>query len=598
MAPSSKSMACWTNFYPQLYSYNAASDTINNIGLVVAGNNKAFGTKGVSASTMTGRQWGFGPRIGAAWTPSFVKNLVIRAGVGIYYDRGEYFPELSPSAGQGISGPFGVTTEQPFVVPFLAPPGATFSAPFGTTPPPPPPANLSGVISLVPNINQLENLTTPFCIATGQSFCGPLQFAGYDPKNKLPYTENWMLDLQWQPKNDLVLRLAYVGNHGVHEVIAIPFNQAQVATPTRPINGQIYSYGYSVPGVAAENTQTLTDGFLTGNASLRVPFIGFDPNSQYNKAIGISNYHALQFNVTKSVSHGLSVFGSYTWSHSLDEESGAQLFYNGNDPLNPRSGYGNSDFDRTHVFTISYQYAIPKSTSLSGFADKALNGWGLGGLIVAESGQPYSVIDFSGGAAGLFYGGGQDAVTNPIVPVGGVGATATNPRLQGTTGVNPGQPVLDKNAFGVPLLQPGDPNFGVPPCDPAPPAGTGVCDIYETGFGTTGRNIFRGPFQSRLEMTVFKEVQLTERFKLRFDLQAFNLFNHPSFDTPNNDVRFNPFFGNSPDYVGTSHTPCFTQTTGIGLQGAYACPPTGQLGRIQHTLGSPRFLQMALHLNF
>jgi hypothetical protein len=581
-----------TNFYPQNYKYDASTDTVTNIGLVVAGNNAAFGTKGVSASTLTGRQWGFGPRIGAAWTPSFLKNVVLRAGFGMYYDRGEYFTLLSPSSGGGISGPFGVTTEQPFVVPFLASSSSTFAVPFGTTPPPPPPKSLAGLISLVPNIAQLKGQTTPFCIATNQGFCGPLFFGGYDPSNTLPYTENWMLDLQWQAANSLVLRLAYVGNHGLHEVLPIPFNQARVATPSHPINGEIYSYGYSVPGVAAETVQTLTAGFPTGNASLRVPFIGFDPNSQFNKAEGKSHYHALQFNVTKRVSHGLSLFGSYTWSHSLDEESGAQLFYNGNDPLNPATGYGNSDFDRPHVFTVSFQYELPKSESLHGVAAQVINGWGLGGLVVAESGQPYSVVDFSGGAASLFYGGGQDQITNPIVPVGGVGATATNPRLQGTLGVNPGLPVLNINAFGVPLLAPGQ--SGVPPCDPT----TGACDIYETGFGATGRNIFRGPFQSRVDMTVFKNFRLTERFRLRFDMQAFNLFNHPSFDTPNNNVRFNPFFGNPPDYVGTSHTPCFTQTTGVGVQGAYSCPPTQQLGIIQHPLGSPRFLQMVLHLTF
>jgi hypothetical protein len=429
-------------------------------------------------------------------------------------------------------------------------------------------------------------------MATGQTFCGPLFFGGYDPSNKLPYTENWSLDVQWQPVNDLVLRIAYVGNHGLHEVLPIPFNQARVATPSNPINGEIYSYGYSVPGVAAEAVQTLTAGFPTGNASLRVPFIGFDPNSQFNEAEGVSHYNALQVNVTKRVTHGLSAFGSYTWSHSLDEESGAQLFYNGNDPLNPRTGYGNSDFDRPHVFTVSFQYELPKAANLHGFAAQAVNGWGLGGLVVAESGQPYSVVDFSGGAASLFYGGGQDQITNPIVPIGGVGSTSTNPRLQGTLGVNAGSRVLNINAFGVPLLAPGQ--SGVPPCDPT----TGACDIYETGFGATGRNIFRGPFQSRVDMTIFKTFKLTERISLRYDMQAFNVFNHPSFDTPNNDVRFNPFFGNPPDYVGTSHNPCFTQITGVGLQGAYSCPPTGQLGIIQHTLGSPRFLQMALHLTF
>jgi len=103
-------------------------------------------------------------------------------------------------------------------------------------------------------------------------------------------------------------------------------------------------------------------------------------------------------------------------------------------------------------------------------------------------------------------------------------------------------------------------------------------------------------------MTLFKIFKISERFSLRFDAQAFNLFNHPSFDTPNNNVRFNPFFKDPPNYVGTGRTPCFTQTTGTGLQGAYACPPGApsgaQLGLIQHTLGSPRFLQLALHLNF
>jgi outer membrane receptor protein involved in Fe transport len=69
-----------TNFYSQDYSYDAASDTVNNIGLVVAGNNPTFGTKGVSASTLTGRQWGFAPRVGFAYSPSPTKNVVIRAG--------------------------------------------------------------------------------------------------------------------------------------------------------------------------------------------------------------------------------------------------------------------------------------------------------------------------------------------------------------------------------------------------------------------------------------------------------------------------------------------------------------------------------------
>ena len=115
-----------------------ASDTITNIGLVVAGNNKTFGTKGVSNSTLTGRQWGFAPRIGIAYSPSrFHNKVVVRTGFGMYYDRGEYFTELSPPAGVN-GGPFGVTVEEPFVVPFYAVTGGTFAQPFGASLPPPP----------------------------------------------------------------------------------------------------------------------------------------------------------------------------------------------------------------------------------------------------------------------------------------------------------------------------------------------------------------------------------------------------------------------------------------------------------------------------
>jgi hypothetical protein len=375
----------------------------------------------------------------------------------------------------------------------------------------------------------------------------------------------------------------------------VPFNQPNIATPSNPINGQIYSYGYNTPGVAAETISTLVEGFGSGNIGLRTPFIGFDPNSQYSKAAGISNYHALQFHVTKRVSHGLTLSGSYTWSHAMDEESGQQLFYNGDNPQNLRTGYGNSDFDRRHVFIISYQYELPKARNLNGWLAQVVNGWGTTGVISAESGQPYSVIDFSGGAGSLYFGGGNDFVTNPLVPIGGVGSTpGAKAVLQGTLGVDPSKPVLNPAAFGIPLLQPGDATFGVPPCDPT----TGACDIYETGFGPASRNIFVGPFQSRVDMSLFKNFKITERFRVRFDLQAFNIFNHPSFDTPNNNVEFNPFFANPADYVGTGETPCVSQTTGVGLQAAYVCPPHGQLGIIQHTIGSPRFLQMALHLTF
>ncbi len=571
------------NFYSQDYSYNVGSDSFNNIGLVIAGNNPTFGTKGVSNSTMTGRQWGFAPRIGLVYSPNILNNnLVVRAGFGMYYDRGEYFSELSAAAGGGISGPFGVTVAEPFVVPFYAVAGGTFAAPFGTSAPPPPPNNLSGVQALIPNANQLINETTSFCNATGQSGCGPFFFGGYDPRNTLPYSENWTLDLQWQPRNTLMFSLGYVGNHGVHEVIPLPFNQAVIATPQHPVlaggpNQQIYSYGYNA--IASENVFSLVDGFATGNAALRAPFLGYDPNSDFNRTVGVSNYNALQLSVNKRFSHGLFLTSSYTYSHTLDEQSGLGLFFSGNDPNNPHSSYGNSDFDRTHVFTVNYHYELPTFAHAGAVAKALLNGWGFNGVTTLQSGQPYSVIDFSGGAASIYWGGGQDAITNPIVPVGGLGATAANPVLQGTTGVNGAKPVLNAAAFGIPTpFAPG--TNGVPPCDAS------GCDNFENGYASGGRNIFRGPFQERFDLGMFKNFKISERFQLRYDVLAFNIFNHPSFDIPSNDVSFNPGFCNPPS-GSFSCSPA-----------GYSFPPFGHLGVLEHTIGSPRFIQMALHLTF
>jgi hypothetical protein len=606
-----------TNFYPQNYSYDLGTDTINNIGLVIAGNNKQFcGTKSsfcVNNSTLTGRQWIFEPRIGVAWSPHFVKNVVIRAGYGLYADRGEFFTELSASAGLGISGPFGVTTQQPFTVPFnttCTGVQCLSNKPFGTTPPPPPPSNLSGIEALVHNQSALSGCpppVTPTCTPTGTPLFAFL-FGGYDPRNTLPYSENWTLDVQWQPINSMLIDLGYVGNHGQHQLLPIPFNQPGIATPTNPINGQIYSYGYQAtddildangnPGILQTEQVATTIGEFSGadgNTALRVPFIGYNPNSDFWEAEGVSNYNALQVSVKKRLSHGLTVNASYTWSHTLDEGSGLSegLFFNGNNPLNPRSAYGDAGFDRTHVFTINYTYRIPDLTKKSqGFLKYVVNGWGVTGVTIAESGLPYSVYDFSGTVASQYFGAGDDFITNPLL----IGSPK-NTLLQGTTGVNAGNPVLNGGAFGINVNAPG--TNGVPPCGVTTHGGT-ACDFSETGFSDTGRNLFRGPFQTRFDFSVFKLFKINERFTLRYDAQFFNLFNHPSFDAPNNNISLNPCFG--PNLQTSPVNGCQWQgtipavppsTTPIGNGTA----PFGA-GFIQSTLGSPRLIQMALHLTF
>jgi len=608
-----------TNFYPQDYGYDLATDSFNSvngtpgIGIVVPAINKTFGTKGVGASTLTGRQWGFAPRIGVAWSP--MKNVVVRAGFGMFYDRGEYFTELSASAGLGISGPFSVTTQEPFTIPLNTSCASSLNclsnAPFGTMLPAPP-TSLEDLVTsgLVPDMRDMaacnqatapsmQQPNMPYCNVNGFNTSFPFLFGGYNAKNKLPYSENWSLDLQWQPENDLVLTLGYVGNRGVHELLPIPFNQPGIATPTHPINNQIYSYGYLAANgskcdrfndasatcfqLPAEEVQTqLGDfSFSDGNAALRSKFIGINPNADLWTAEGISTYNALQFGLTKKMSHGLQINASYTYSHTLDEGSGlgAGLFFNGNDPLNPRSSYSSADFDRTHVFIISYLYNLPTIKDASGIVNVLANGWGITGVTVAQSGQPFSVIDFSGTAGGIFYSA-DDFVTNPILPLapgitpkeamskaggGGANVTFTN------------QPYVNPNSFVLPSIAPG--MDGVPPCQIINTFN--VCDNFETGFGTTGRNVFRAPFETRFDFSIFKNFKINERFNLKYEADAFNLFNHPSLDAPNTDFALNGCF---------NPVPCYN---------LHPDPPNSRgWGVISGTIGSSRFLQMSLHLTF
>jgi Carboxypeptidase regulatory-like domain len=581
-APLSEKYGKLTGFDPSKYSYvqctvggapadpalteNAGlacdpnTDVITGSGLVIAGNNKTGATPGVSNSLMKNHQWGFAPRIGIAWAP--LSKLTVRAGYGIYYDRGEIFSYLSPSAGSGFNGPFGVTLAPPFVQPISVAKGATLSQPFGTTLPPPPPATGAAFLSYLPNLQQTA-CGYPGCWPSGNLY-GPFLFGGYDINNKLPYTQNWTLDLQFQPSNSWMFEVGYVGNHGTHLVLPVPFNQPLVATSTNVVNGQTTSYGGTSPLFL--DTEPISTNEYAGNAPIRVAYPGYDMNSVSYKTEGISNFNALQLQVHKRMSNGLQFTSSYTWSHSLDEQSGLGLFFTGNNPLTPRANYGSSDFDQTHVFLINYSYTIPKLVD-SGAWGYLINGWTIGGQTVAQSGQPYSVYDYTGSVASLYYGTDNE-IGNPMVPLvpGVTAAQAAHPGAN-CAGISTELCKLNSADFAPQFVAPG--TNGVPACD-----STG-CDLYESLFGNTGRNSFRGPFQVRFDTSLAKQFLFKERFQLRFEADAFNIFNHPDFDTPNNDVSFFPNFVGPP-----------------------SIPPEGSLGVIQHTIGSPRFLQLSLHLAF
>jgi hypothetical protein len=606
------------NFDPSLYCYSgdqscggAPPDTIASNGFIIAGNNKLFPTKGVSNTTLTGRQWGLAPRLGLAWSPKrFNDKVVVRAGTGLYYDRGELYTYLSPGFAEGVinGGPFGVNQTPPYVnaqscqsdpnvyeyldyIPTCPPQdGYSLNSPWGASLLAPPTGNPADITQYLPNERAIVgSQTTP----PAQLF----SFATYNRANKLPYTINDTLDIQWQARNDLAFEIGYVGTLGRHGVIPIPFNQPGIASPTNIIHPnslypQSYTYGYTLVDSnfnfqQLPNGQTYLATYEGGNVDLRVPYIGYSAESETYKAAGVSAYNALQTHVEKRMSHGLQLGFSYTYSHALDEQSGMGLFFNGNNPLDLRSAYGSSDFDRTHVFNFSYLYQTPKVARDSSLLGKIGNGWAVEGVGIFQSGQPYSIIDYTGAVGSIFYSV-YDGITNPIVPLA-PGCTAKS-ALTGNSGAyansNPDNPnlyALKQSCFTLPLLNPGALGGAIPTNDP-----------YETNFTTGQRNIFRQSWQRRLDVSLVKTLAITERFSLKYTLDIFNATNTASFDIPIDDVSQNETYNQFP-VVGTTPLPSGCGTANQ-TNGFYNCP--SGLGAVNKIIGSPRQIQMSLRMVF
>jgi len=544
------------NFDTSTYNVSGTTTTgftVNNAGFVVAANNKYFPTSGVSDSTLTGRQWGISPRVGFAWSPNKDNGKVVfSGGAGIYYDRGELFTYLSQPAGSGIGGPFGVTESSPLAS-YVIGNGTSLSNPLGTA--------ISGPGYIKPSADPstIKNaLQATLNGLTGQSkYYGPncggidnqegyldcpytLNFAAYDKNNVLPYTINFTLKMQWLPRNDLSISIGYTGNRGRHAVIPIPFNEPGIATASNPIHGETATYGFEVL-----NQNSLPDGYDYapiagepwntedgGNTDFRAPYVGFSPNATLFETNGNSAYDALETHVEKLLSHHFQFGASYTFSHSLDEQSDIGIFFTGDNPNNLRDSYASSDFDRTHVVSFNFLAKLPNAAREHSALSYATNDWNLAGIGVIQSGEPYSLYEFYG-AVGSAYFGDFPTLANPVLPI----KDPSNPK-SALTG-NPGSfrggggsfiPTIDPTQIAINYLAPGQ--KGVPIS-----TGNDPQDIYETDFVPGQRNLFRQPYQKRLDISLRKNFKITNRFAVQYEFNIFNVTNTTSLDVPQNQTE-------------------------------------------------------------
>ena len=131
------------------------------------------------------------------------------------------------------------------------------------------------------------------------------------------------------------------------------------------------------------------------------------------------------------------------------------------------------------------------------------------------------------------------------------------------------------------MLQPGDLDGAIAPGD-----------TFETNFTSGERNIFRQAWQKRADISLVKDLRITERVSLKYTLDVFNLTNTASFDIPIDNVSQNQNYNDFPIF-GTTPLPTSCSNSNTGF---YNCP--AGLGQTNKTIGGPRQIQMSLHLAF
>jgi hypothetical protein len=301
-------------------------------------------------------------------------------------------------------------------------------------------------------------------------FLGGTPYASFggNPNNRIPYSMQWNGGIQQQLSQSLMLKLDYVGSADRFQYIDPLGNTALTPGP--------------------------------GPISAREPFPQYGGQFYFEWNVAPASYHALQAELQKAFSSGLTFRASYTWSKSLDwqsDEYGSVVpvnFYN------LPAEYGPSDYNRTQMFVFSSVYALPFGKqrkflgNTSGIEQALLGGWNVGTIIALNSGAPFEVL------------AGAD-VTNTGDPSQRAERTGADPYA-----VAGGQRVsqwLNPAAFA----------------EPAP---------YT--YGNQRRNDLVGPAFKNVDFNVSKDFALTETARLQFRSEFFNFFNHTNYGNPNNNV--------------------------------------------------------------
>lgn len=336
---------------------------------------------------------------------------------------------------------------------------------------------------------------------------------------------------------------------------SFPLTEAQltnVPVPSiqTPYNNAVYAYDPHLRSPYVMEWNASLDQQFGNSEILRINYVGsgsrlllnqsrYTPSTIGNTNFGSwvylsrnalnASYHALQTQIQRQMSHGLELLASYTWSHAIDDATSNFLVY-----VVQRAS---SDYDIRHNAQVALSYNLP-TMNLKGFLPSLINDWSVDGRFSARS----------------------------AVPVDIQGALYNDPTTGQRVYFHPDR-VRSESLYVSDSSAPGGRRINYLAFTNAP---TGA-------EGNAGRNSARGFNATQLDLTLRRDIHLTETVGLQFRAEAFNIFNHPIFGSIYNQLS------NGADLFGRAYN---TQNTQLGgLNSLYQ-------------VGGPRSMQLALRLHF
>jgi hypothetical protein len=431
----------------------------------------------------------FSPRIGLAYSPSgdpdtFLGKIgggpgktSVRAGFGLYYTSIEALTLGVLAA----NAPYGTTYSSP------APP--LFSDPFVTA------SNGQDLGQYFPvNFAPLNSAAShPDPNVDWPQYVPISGIPGYPVTNRIPYAEEYMFSLERQLGNNTLLTVSYVGNQAHRLLVLMESNPGDPAlclslnqtTQVAAGSATCGPFGESNVFVSASN-QT-----INGTRGRLGPNFGSNTNQA---TIGNSNYNALELSL-RHTSGPLQVLASYTYSKAIDQSSNVGEEVN---PINPDLSRALSAFDMKHNFVVSYDYQLPVDRIFH-VENRWTKGWGLSGITRFSTGFPVTLLNYGDNS---LLGAEPNGINNygvdePQIAHGPLNLNQ-NPR-------NQGHQYFNASLFSIQPL-------GTP--------------------GNASRRFFYGPGIDDYDVTLAKDLPLTESKSLDFRLDAFNVFNHAQFFGP------------------------------------------------------------------